>query len=61
MQNNMQELWALLNFILPNVFNSGDNFDEWFSKPFKVRGPTSRQDPKQRIAFNALLPSNRAH
>jgi SNF2 family DNA or RNA helicase len=39
-QNNMQELWALLNFILPNIFNSGDNFDEWFSKPFKVREPT---------------------
>jgi hypothetical protein len=34
-QNNMQELWALLNFILPNIFNSGDNFDDWFSKPFK--------------------------
>jgi SNF2 family DNA or RNA helicase len=60
-QNNMQELWALLNFILPNIFNSGDNFDEWFSKPFKVREPTSQQDPQQRTAFNVHLPSNYAH
>ena len=30
-----QELWALLNFLLPTIFNSADNFDDWFSKPFK--------------------------
>ncbi|KAH8063283.1 helicase [Aureococcus anophagefferens] len=28
--NNLHELWALLNFLLPDVFASSDQFDEWF-------------------------------
>ena len=35
-QNSLTELWALLNFVLPQVFNSSDSFDEWFAAPFKV-------------------------
>ena len=31
-QNNMAELWALLHFIMPTLFNSHDQFNEWFSK-----------------------------
>lgn len=31
LQNNLHELWALLNFLLPDVFNSADDFDEWFN------------------------------
>lgn len=31
-QNNMQELWALLHFIMPTLFDSHDEFSEWFSK-----------------------------
>ena len=30
LQNNLHELWALLNFLLPDVFNSSDDFDAWF-------------------------------
>lgn len=30
LQNNLQELWALLNFILPDVFSSAEDFDAWF-------------------------------
>ena len=30
LQNNLHELWALLNFLLPDVFNSSEDFDEWF-------------------------------
>ena len=29
LQNNLHELWALLNFLLPDVFASSDQFDEW--------------------------------
>lgn len=29
-QNNLHELWALLNFLLPDVFSSSSDFDEWF-------------------------------
>ncbi|KAF2987991.1 hypothetical protein EK904_003059, partial [Melospiza melodia maxima] len=30
LQNNLHELWALLNFLLPDVFNSAEDFDSWF-------------------------------
>jgi DNA helicase INO80 len=31
-QNSMQELWALLHFIMPTLFDSHEEFDEWFSR-----------------------------
>jgi len=31
-QNNMQELWSLLHFIMPTLFDSLLEFSEWFSK-----------------------------
>ncbi|XP_050039578.1 SWI/SNF-related matrix-associated actin-dependent regulator of chromatin subfamily A member 5 [Dermacentor andersoni] len=31
LQNNLHELWALLNFLLPDVFNSSEDFDAWFN------------------------------
>jgi SWI/SNF-related matrix-associated actin-dependent regulator of chromatin subfamily A member 5 len=31
LQNNLHELWALLNFLLPDIFASADQFDEWFN------------------------------
>ncbi|KAF8330420.1 P-loop containing nucleoside triphosphate hydrolase protein [Cantharellus anzutake] len=31
-QNSMHELWALLHFIMPTLFDSHDEFNEWFSK-----------------------------
>uniref|UniRef100_H2YQX0 SWI/SNF related, matrix associated, actin dependent regulator of chromatin, subfamily a, member 5 n=1 Tax=Ciona savignyi TaxID=51511 RepID=H2YQX0_CIOSA len=31
LQNNLHELWALLNFLLPDVFNSSEDFDSWFN------------------------------
>uniref|UniRef100_U5EY61 Putative chromatin remodeling complex swi/snf component swi2 n=1 Tax=Corethrella appendiculata TaxID=1370023 RepID=U5EY61_9DIPT len=30
LQNNLHELWALLNFLLPDIFNSSEDFDSWF-------------------------------
>ncbi|CAG8483945.1 10612_t:CDS:10, partial [Scutellospora calospora] len=34
LQNNLPELWSLLNFILPRIFDSVKSFDEWFNTPF---------------------------
>ena len=34
LQNNLPELWALLNFLLPHIFHSIDNFEKWFNQPF---------------------------
>jgi len=31
LQNNLHELWALLHFLLPEMFSSADAFEEWFS------------------------------
>jgi ATP-dependent DNA helicase len=30
LQNNLAELWSLLNFILPDIFDDLDTFQEWF-------------------------------
>jgi ATP-dependent DNA helicase len=30
LQNNLGELWSLLNFLLPDVFSSLENFESWF-------------------------------
>ncbi|WFC93451.1 RSC chromatin remodeling complex ATPase component [Malassezia brasiliensis] len=38
LQNNLPELWALLNFVLPKIFNSIKSFDEWFNTPFVNTG-----------------------
>ena len=39
LQNNLSELWALLNFLLPKIFNSCDDFEKWFNQPFSSRLP----------------------
>lgn len=31
LQNNLHELWALLNFLLPEIFSSSSDFDSMFS------------------------------
>ncbi|KAK2079294.1 hypothetical protein QBZ16_002985 [Prototheca wickerhamii] len=32
LQNNILELWSLLNFLLPDLFDSQDTFQEWFGE-----------------------------
>lgn len=34
LQNNLTELWALLNFLLPKIFSSAEDFENWFNEPF---------------------------
>jgi SWI/SNF-related matrix-associated actin-dependent regulator of chromatin subfamily A member 5 len=31
LQNNLRELWALLNFLMTDIFGDAEQFDEWFS------------------------------
>lgn len=42
LQNNLPELWALLNFVLPKIFNSVKSFDEWFNTPFANTGGSEK-------------------
>lgn len=41
LQNNMQELWALLHFIMPSLFDSHEEFNEWFSKDIESHAKKS--------------------
>ncbi|KAG0140791.1 hypothetical protein CROQUDRAFT_664695 [Cronartium quercuum f. sp. fusiforme G11] len=41
LQNNLQELWALLNFLLPDVFSSSEDFDSWFQRERGTNGESS--------------------
>jgi SNF2 family DNA or RNA helicase len=33
LQNDLQEVWALLNFLMPKIFNSSESFQAWFASP----------------------------
>lgn len=44
LQNNLGELWAMLNFVLPNIFKSVKTFDEWFNTPFANTGGQDKME-----------------
>src|ERR1700753_2209887 len=58
LQNNLPELWALLNFVLPNIFKSVKSFDEWFNTPF---ANTGGQDKMELTEEEQLLVIKRLH
>ncbi|PVU95080.1 hypothetical protein BB561_002065 [Smittium simulii] len=35
-QNNLQELWSLLHFIMPTLFDSNEEFSKWFSRDIEA-------------------------
>ena len=58
LQNNLAELWALLNFLLPHIFHSMDDFEKWFNQPM------SRTTDERQFELNeeeTLLITNRLH
>nr|XP_031863638.1 uncharacterized protein CI109_000890 [Kwoniella shandongensis]KAA5530710.1 hypothetical protein CI109_000890 [Kwoniella shandongensis] len=57
LQNNLPELWALLNFVLPKIFNSVKSFDEWFNAPFANTGGEKMEMNEE----EALLVVKRLH
>jgi ATP-dependent helicase STH1/SNF2 len=58
LQNNLPELWALLNFALPKIFNSVKSFDEWFNTPFANSGASDKIELNEE---EALLIIRRLH
>lgn len=42
LQNNLPELWSLLNFVLPKVFNEVRSFEDWFNAPFANSGSNDK-------------------
>ncbi|KAH6812952.1 P-loop containing nucleoside triphosphate hydrolases superfamily protein [Perilla frutescens var. frutescens] len=60
LQNRLEELWALLNFLLPNIFNSSEDFSQWFNKPFEGNGDNSPDEALLSEEENLLI-INRLH
>ena len=58
LQNNLSELWALLNFLLPKVFSSCDDFEKWFAMPLSRMGGNDREvglnEEEQLLIINRL-------
>lgn len=44
LQNDLKELWSLLNLLLPEVFDNRKVFHDWFSKPFQKEGSTHNSE-----------------
>jgi SWI/SNF-related matrix-associated actin-dependent regulator of chromatin subfamily A member 5 len=50
LQNNLHELWALLNFLLPDLFSSAEDFDEWFGLGNKDEENLNEADQEEKNA-----------
>lgn len=64
LQNSLTELWALLNFLLPNVFKSAESFESWFAAPFAQMGVgnvNNTDDQAQLTEEESLLIIRRLH
>lgn len=57
-QNGMQELWALLHFIMPTLFDSHDEFADWFSKDIESHSTTTTTSSVSKLNSHQL---NRLH
>ncbi|CEL92169.1 unnamed protein product [Vitrella brassicaformis CCMP3155] len=59
LQNNLTELWSLLNFLLPKIFQRADDFERWFNEPFSQL-PSQEQEAAL-TEEEQLLIINRLH
>ena len=48
LQNNLHELWSLMNFLLPEIFASSDDFDDWFDLGSKSNALLSDQEKEKK-------------
>ncbi|KAL3637848.1 ATP-dependent DNA helicase ddm1 [Castilleja foliolosa] len=57
LQNNLAELWSLLNFILPDIFSSHEEFESWFDFSGKCtnEGHKEEMEEKRRAQVVAKL------
>lgn len=54
LQNNLSELWSLLNFILPDIFHDLELFEQWFnfSELKNLSQEQTNEDDKRLIELN---------
>ncbi|XP_010263689.1 PREDICTED: ATP-dependent DNA helicase DDM1 [Nelumbo nucifera] len=57
LQNNLAELWSLLNFILPDIFSSHEEFESWFDLSGKCSNEAEQEelDEKRRLQVVSKL------
>ncbi|ESQ31156.1 hypothetical protein EUTSA_v10003684mg [Eutrema salsugineum] len=48
LQNNLSELWSLLNFILPDIFASHDEFESWFDFSGKNKNEATKEEGEEK-------------
>jgi len=44
LQNNLGELWALLSFVLPAIFNDIQQYADWFNRPFQMEDEEAEEE-----------------
>jgi len=56
LQNNLKELWSLLNFLMPKLFESADEFNDLFvvSSEEEDDPETSKRSSSKSIDFSSL-------
>jgi ATP-dependent DNA helicase len=58
LQNNLSELWSLLNFLLPDIFTSSAQFESWFEFGNVM---AASEDLEARAAEQRSLVINKLH
>ncbi|KAH1157921.1 hypothetical protein AAZX31_11G065700 [Glycine max] len=48
LQNNLAELWSLLNFILPDIFASLEEFESWFNLSGKCNNEATKEELEEK-------------
>ena len=58
LQNNLMDLWSLMHFLMPNVFQSHREFKDWFVNPVTgmVEGNNEKNDELIRRLHKVLRP-----
>jgi SWI/SNF-related matrix-associated actin-dependent regulator of chromatin subfamily A member 5 len=49
LQNNLHELWSLLNFLLPEIFSNSEMFDIWFNSVSEKNEETELEVEKRNV------------
>ena len=56
LQNNIAELWSLLHFLLPTIFDDLNGFEKWFEKySDPVNDPSSEKSQKHRQKLVSMM------
>lgn len=55
LQNNLHELWSLLNFLLPEIFSNSELFDNWFVNKGDAKMEDEQEIEKKNIQMIGQL------